>query len=218
MTTVEEAAPVEPAQRPTATARFATGLIGLVAAGVALFSALVTFVVMAGLTPVSPTHNVVVTLLGANALTVLLLLAIIGREVWHIVQARRRGRAAARLHVQIIGLFSVIAAVPAVLVAVVASMTLDRALDQLFSIRTRTVIENSMIVSQAYLNEHVQSVRADTNAMATFLARAKPLFEQDRELFRQVFTAQASLRDLPTAMMLGADRSVIVKANIQISP
>jgi two-component system, NtrC family, nitrogen regulation sensor histidine kinase NtrY len=218
MTTVEEAAPVEPAQRPTATARFATGLIGLVAAGVALFSALVTFVVMAGLTPVSPTHNVVVTLLGANALTVLLLLAIIGREVWHIVQARRRGRAAARLHVQIIGLFSVIAAAPAVLVAVVASMTLDRALDQLFSIRTRTVIENSMIVSQAYLNEHVQSVRADTNAMATFLARAKPLFEQDRELFRQVFTAQASLRDLPTAMMLGADRSVIVKANIQISP
>src|SRR3984893_19099849 len=110
MPTVEEAAPVEPAHRPTATARFATGLIGLVAAGVALFSALVTFVVMAGLTPVSPTHNVVVTLLGANALTVLLLLAIIGREVWHIVQARRRGRAAARLHVPVIGLFSGIAA------------------------------------------------------------------------------------------------------------
>jgi two-component system nitrogen regulation sensor histidine kinase NtrY len=223
MTTLEEAASVEPAQRAArgfaaAAPGFATGLIGLVAAGVALLSALVTFVVMADLTPISPTHYVVLTLLGANALTVLLLITIIGREVWHIVQARRRGWAAARLHVQIIGLFSVIAAAPAVLVAVVASMTLDRALDQLFSSRTRTVIQNSMIVSQAYLNEHVQSVRADTNAMAAFLARAKPLFEQDRELFRQLFTAQASLHDLPTAMMLGADQSIIVKAAIQLSP
>src|SRR6516165_9938808 len=125
MTTVEEAAGVEPAHRATAATGFATGLIGLVAAGVALLSALVTFVVMADLTPISPTHYVVLTLLGANALTVLLLITIIGREVWHIVQARRRGWAAARLHVQIIGLFSVIAAAPAVLVAVVASMTLD---------------------------------------------------------------------------------------------
>jgi two-component system nitrogen regulation sensor histidine kinase NtrY len=218
MTTVEEAVSVEPAQRVTAATGFATGLIGLAAAGVALLSALVTFLVMADLTPISPTHNVVLTLLAANTLTVLLLVVIIGREVWHIVQARRRGRAAARLHVQIIGLFSVIAAAPAVLVAVVASMTLDRALDQLFSSRTRTVIQNSMIVSQAYLNEHVQSVRADTNAMAAFLARAKPLFDQDRELFRQLFTAQASLHDLPTAMLLGADQSVIVKAAIQLSP
>jgi two-component system nitrogen regulation sensor histidine kinase NtrY len=112
MTTVEEAAAVEPAQRATAATGFATGLIGLAAAGVALLSALVTFLVMADLTPISPTHNVVLTLLAVNTLTVALLVIIIGREVWHIVQARRRGRAAGRLHVQIIVLFSVIAAVP----------------------------------------------------------------------------------------------------------
>jgi two-component system nitrogen regulation sensor histidine kinase NtrY len=217
MTTVEEAVSVEPVQQ-AATTGFATGFTGLVAAGIALLSALATFLVMADLTPVSPTHYVVLALLGANALTVLLLVTIISREVWQLIQARRRGRAAARLHFQIIGLFSVIAAAPAVLVAVVASMTLDRALDQLFSIRTRTVIENSMIVSQAYLNEHVQSVRADTNALASFLARARPLFDQDRALFRQLFTAQASLHDLPTAMLLGADRSIIVKAAIELSP
>ena len=63
----------------------------------------------------------------------LLLIAVIGREVWHVVQARRHGRAGARLHVRIVGLFSVIAAVPAILVAIVASVTLDRGLDRLFS-------------------------------------------------------------------------------------
>ena len=80
-----------------------------------------------------------------------LLVGIIGREVWQVVQARRRGRAAARLHVQIVGLFSIIAAAPAILLAVVASVTLDRGLDRFFSIRTRAVIENSLIVAQAYL-------------------------------------------------------------------
>jgi two-component system, NtrC family, nitrogen regulation sensor histidine kinase NtrY len=216
MTIVEEVSAVEPTQRPTAATSFATGMVGMIAVVVALLSALTTFMVLANLTFVNPTHNVVVTLLAVNFVTVLLLLAIIGREVWHIVQARRRGRAAARLHVQIAGLFSVIAVVPAVLVAVLASVNLDRGLDRLFSIRTRAVIENSVIVSQAYLNEHEQSIRAETNAMAIDVARAKPLFDQDADRFRQFFTAQASLRSMPTAMMLGPDQSVIVKADIQL--
>ena len=44
------------------------------------------------------------------------------------------------------------------------------------------------------------------------------MFEQDRERFRQFFTAQASLRDLPTAMMIAADATVILKADIQLPP
>src|SRR5215204_6579983 len=68
--------------------------------------------------------SVVVTLLLINALTVFLLVGIIAHEVWLVLQARRRGRAAARLHVQIVSLFAVIAAVPAILVALVASVTL----------------------------------------------------------------------------------------------
>jgi two-component system nitrogen regulation sensor histidine kinase NtrY len=218
MTTVGDALAAEAAQRPAESARFATGLLGPAAVLVALLSAFATFVVLAGLTPITPTHDVVVTLLGVNALAVLLLLGIIGREVWHILQARRRGKAAARLHVQIVALFSIIAALPSILVAVVASVTLDRGLDRLFSIRARSMIENSLIVADAYIREHAQSIRADTDAMAIDVARAKPMFDQDRERFRQFFTAQASLRDLPTAMMIGADATVILKADIQLPP
>src|SRR5262249_61302215 len=114
-----------------------TGVIGPIAVGIALLSALATFLVLAGLTPIEPTHYVVITLLLVNTSTVLLLVGIIGREVWQVVQARRRGRAGARLHVQIVALFSVIAAAPAILVAVGASVTLDRGLDRFFSTPTR---------------------------------------------------------------------------------
>jgi two-component system nitrogen regulation sensor histidine kinase NtrY len=54
--------------------------------------------------------------------------------------------------------------------------------------------------------------------MAIDVARAKPLLDQDADRFRQFFTAQASLRSMPTAMMLGPDQSVIVKADIRLPP
>src|SRR5476649_2737928 len=167
-------------------------VLGPIAVGLALLSALLTFVVLADLTPISPTHYVVVSLLLANAATVLLLLGIIIREVWQVVQARRSGRAAARLHVRIVGLFSIIAAAPAILVAIVASVTLDRGLDRLFSTRTRAAIENSLIVAEAYLRDHAQIVRSDIMLMGFEISRAKQVFEQDHEQLRQFLTFQAS--------------------------
>ena len=188
-------------------------LLGPIAAGLALLSAIVTFVVLADLTPIAPTHDVVVTLLLANALTVFILLGVIASEVWQVVQARRRGRAAARLHIRIVSLFAVVAAAPAILVAVVASITLDRGLDRLFSTRTKQVIENSMMVADAYLQERAQMVRGDLLAMAFDVSRAKPLFDQDRERFRQFLTAQANIRGLTTAMILDAEAKIIEKAD-----
>ncbi len=174
-------------------------LIGALAVGIALASATATFLVLAGLTPISPVHEVVVTLLCVNAATGLLLVAIIGREVWAVVQSRRRGRAGSRLHIQIVGLFAVIAAVPTILVSVVASTTLDRALDRFFATRMRAMIEQSVTVADAYVNEHAQSIRGDDLAMAIDFARAKQLFDQDRDRFRQLLTQEATGRGLSAA-------------------
>src|SRR5436190_1096599 len=197
--------------------RSLTRWLGPIAVGVALFSALLTFVVLTGLTRIVPTHQVVVGFLLANAIAALFLVAVIGREVWLIIQARRRGRAAAQLHVSIVGLFSVIAAVPAILVAIVASITLDRGLDRIFNVRTRAVIENSLAVSEAYLREHAQMIRADIITISTDVARAKPLFDQDRERFREFLTAQASLRGLPAAVMIDKNLEVVERSNIRTS-
>jgi len=193
----------------------AVRVLGPLAAALAMLSAFATFVVLADLTPITPTHSVVVTLLLINAVTVFLLVGIIAHEVWLVVQARRRGRAAARLHVQIVGLFAVIAAVPAILVAVVASVTLDRGLDRLFSTRTRAIIENSLTVADAYLQEHAQLIRGDIMAMSFDVTRAKPLFDSERERFKQFFTAQARVRGLSAAMLIGADAAIIERADIQ---
>jgi two-component system nitrogen regulation sensor histidine kinase NtrY len=191
-------------------------LLAPFAVGLALLSAFLTFVVLTGLTPISPTHNVVVTFLLINAIAVFLLVIIIAREVWKVVQARRRGRAAARLHVQIVSLFSVIAVIPAVLVSIVANVTLDRGLDRLFSGPTREVIGNSLIVANAYLHEHAQLIRGDILGMANDIGHARPLFDQDRGTFRSLLTASAASRNLPGAMIIDKDRNILESAQTGI--
>src|SRR5690242_21295741 len=99
-----------------------------------MLSAVITFLVLAGLTPIIPTHSVVVTLLLVNAATGLLLLGVIGRGVWQIVQAGRTGRAGASLYIRIVGRLSVMAAVPAILVAMVARIRRERVLESLFAL------------------------------------------------------------------------------------
>jgi len=134
------------------------------AVGIALLSAFLTFVVLTGLTPIEPTREVVRSFLLINAATILLLVGIILREIWQMVQARRRGRAAARLHVQIVSLFSVIAVLPAVLVAIVANVTIeDHAADgRACTVRSKFVLieyrrEQQRIFAGAALHRLVRS-------------------------------------------------------------
>ena len=215
--TAEQAATAEATIGAAPAKRSESRTVGPVVVGLALLSAFITFIVLADLTPISPTHNVVVTLLLVNAVTVLLLLSIILREVWQVVQARRSGRAAARLHVRIVGLFSVIAAVPAILVAIVASVTLDRGLDRLFSTRTRSAVENSLIVAEAYLRDHAQFVRSDIMIIAFEITRSKTVFEQDPDKLRQFLTFQAAARGLGAAIVIDKDLKVIARANVNIN-
>jgi two-component system, NtrC family, nitrogen regulation sensor histidine kinase NtrY len=191
-------------------------LLAPFAVGLALLSAFLTFVILTGLTPIEASRNVVVTFLLINAATILFLVLIIIREVWQLVQARRRGRAAARLHVQIVSLFSAIAVLPAVLVSIVAIVTLDRGLDRLFSGPTREVIENSRIIATAYLNEHGQLISGDILGMANDIARARPLFDQDRGSFRELLTASAASRNLPGAMLIDKDGTPLESAQTGI--
>jgi two-component system, NtrC family, nitrogen regulation sensor histidine kinase NtrY len=193
-------------------------LLAPFAVGIALLSAFLTFVVLTGLTPIEPSREVVRSFLLIDAATILLLVGIILREIWQMVVARRRGRAAARLHVQIVSLFSVIAVLPAVLVAIVANVTIERGLDRLFSGPTREMIENSVTIARAYMNEHAQLIRGDILSMAADVsrARASPLYDQDRLSFHELLTADAVARNLPVAVLMDKNGAILESADTGI--
>ena len=108
------------------------------------------------------------------------------------------------------------AVLPAVLVAIVANVTIERGLDRLFSGPTREVIENSLIIARAYMQEHAQLIRGDIIGMANDIGHARPLYDQDRQSFREFLTASAASRNLPGAMLIDKDRHVLESAETGI--
>jgi two-component system, NtrC family, nitrogen regulation sensor histidine kinase NtrY len=116
----------------------------------------------------------------------------------------------------VVSLFSIIAVLPAVLVAIVANVTIDRGLDRLFSGPTREVIQNSLIVANAYLHEHAQLIRGDILGMANDMSHARPLFQLDPLSFRKMLTTSAASRNLPGAMVIDKDRNILESAQTGI--
>jgi two-component system nitrogen regulation sensor histidine kinase NtrY len=189
--------------------------IGAITVALALSSAAVTFAILANLTPIAPVQRVVVTVLMINAFAAVLLLAVIGREIWNIFQARRHGRAGARLHVHIIGWFSVVAALPAILVAVIASVMLNRGIDTLSSERTRSLLEGTIAATQLYLTQQNELLQGEIAFMAVDVSRAKPMFDSDRDRFRQFLNFQAQNRGLRFAMLVRGDRTELEKVEVE---
>ncbi|MGF0538203.1 ATP-binding protein [Agrobacterium sp. ES01] len=187
---------------------------GLLVAGGALLCAILTLPVLLGLTPIAPTSNVLVASAVINAMFVLALMYLIGREVVRLFSARTKGRAAARLHVRIVALFSIIAITPAILVAIFASITLNVGLDRWFSIRTQSIVSSSMNVAQAYMLENASYLQGQTISMANDLERNRALFFLDRNGFVELLTRQAKGRGMLGAFLVRQDGSVITQATI----
>jgi len=194
--------------------RASFALPGLLLAGGALLCASLTLPILLGLTPIEPTSRVLVASAVVNSLFIVGLMFLIGREVMRLFKARNRGRAAARLHVRIVALFSVIAITPAILVAIFASITLNVGLDRWFSIRTQSIVSSSMNVAQAYMMESASYLQGQTISMANDLERNRALFYLDRSGFVELMTRQARGRGMLGAFLVRGDGSAITQADI----
>ncbi|MDB5591493.1 MAG: sensor histidine kinase [Enterovirga sp.] len=190
------------------------GLIGAITVGLALCSALATFLVLAGLTPILPTNDVVRWVLLLNVVLVLVLVAIVTWEAWDLVRARVAGVAGAGLHVQVVGLFSLVAALPAILVAIVASATLNRGLDPWFAGSLRALMSNTVEIAEAYRDSQCRTLARETRLMASDLNRAKLLFDADRKLFADFLSSRAGSLGFPVAMIVNPDGTVVEQAEL----
>lgn len=186
--------------------------IGLIVVLLALVSALATYLILTGLTPIVPRNDVVLIVLLINVVLIVAMIAVIAWQVAGLWRAWRDKEAGARLHVRIVALFSIIAALPAILLAVAATTTFARSLDGWFSTRARAIIDNSLDVAKAYLDEHGQVIRTDIVNMARDLDSAADLVQGSEAELEQLLVAQAGLRELPFAVILDAQGEVKVRA------
>lgn len=177
-------------------------MVGLVTVTLSVVSGIASFVILLGLTPIDPTDDVIRVALTINSIFLVALVSSIIWESSQVILARNKGKAGARLHIRIILLFSLVAAVPTILVAIFASITLDRGLDRWFSSRTLAIINTSQTVAQAYTKEHARVLRSELLGMARVLNASEPYFILDEKRFRSIFARQAAIRGLPAAFLV----------------
>ncbi|MBI1385487.1 MAG: HAMP domain-containing protein [Rhizobiales bacterium] len=181
---------------------------GLAIMLLSLASGLATGLILTGLTPIVPTNEVVLITLLVNLVLIVLLGVVVVIHALGLLRDRREQKAGSGLHARIVGLFSIIAVVPAIVLAIFASISLDRGLDHWFSTRTKQIVNNSLEVAEAYVQEHGQVLRADILAMVSDLDSATNLDEvKDLRL-----SQQAGLREIPFAYLLSSDGSVVATA------
>ena len=191
-------------------------LLGLV---VVLASVLVSsgsFLIMTGATNISPSPEIWTIIWIANGLLVLLVIALVLTEAVLLLEARMQKQAGAGLQIRMVAMFAFGAAVPAAIVAVVATISLNQGLDQWFSERTRTMVESSRLVARSYMLEHAQVLRDDIIWVATELEQARPTFEADRDKFQRILTALAVTRSLPFTSLISADGDTLMRAQINV--
>ena len=176
--------------------------IGSVVVGLSLVSGLATYLILTGLTPIVPRNEIVLGVLFVNLLLVIAMVAVIAVQAIGLWRAWRNKVAGARLHVRIVLLFSLITALPALLLAVAATTTFSRSLDNWFNRQTTDIVMNSLDVAHAYLEEHGQVIRTDIVNMGKDLDDAATEVASDPRKFRELMFAQAGLRDLPVAYVV----------------
>lgn len=107
----------------------------------------------------------------ADLVYVLAVATLVFHRIVKIVAARRARSAGSRLHLRLTAVFSLVALVPTVLVAVFAGLTLNVGLEGWFSDRVRDVVGASLEAAEAYEAEHRRDLSTDAEAVARRLDR-----------------------------------------------
>ncbi len=186
--------------------------IGLSVVVLSLVSALATYYILTGLTPIAPRGDVVFVVLSVNVVLIIAMIALLAWQMAGLARAWQEKQPGARLHIRIVALFSLIAALPALVLAVAATVTFARSLDGWFSSRTLAIITSSREVATSYLDEHGQVIRTDIVNMARDLDRTAETVGDDKRLLQQQVMVQAGLRDLPMAYIIDAEGRPLIEA------
>ncbi|MGX8271676.1 ATP-binding protein [Brevundimonas diminuta] len=119
--------------------------------------------------------QVVLFILLANLILIAGLAAVIGGRVLRLT--RNRNDPGARLHLRFVTLFSLVSVVPAVLIALVFGLLVNRGVDQWFSTNVRSAVENGAEIGRAYVADVGAGLEVDLETMATELGGVRDLFD-----------------------------------------
>src|SRR6202045_634304 len=183
----------------------------------ALASGIATYLALTGAPPFGPHPGAVLALLNLDLILLLALGAVVAKRLIEVWAERRRGLAGSRLQIRLVVLFSLIAVMPTIIVAVFSYLFFSFGIESWFSDKVRTAISESLAVAEAYLHEHQQAIRADALAMATGLDRSASSLQLNPQYLAPVLTAQAAMRGLTEAAVLDRSGTMLARTGLMFA-
>src|SRR5258707_5711582 len=188
--------------------------VAIALAAAALASGIATYLALTGAPPFGPRTAVVLSLLNLDLVLLLLLAALVAKRLVEVWAERRRGLAGSRLQVRLVGLFSLIAVMPTIIVAVFSYLFFSFGIESWFSDKVRTAISESVAVADAYVKEHQQAIRADALAMASDLDRYAASLQLNPHNLATLLTAQAAMRGLTEAAVVDRRGQMVARTGL----
>ncbi|HTZ38479.1 MAG TPA: HAMP domain-containing protein, partial [Stellaceae bacterium] len=188
--------------------------IAIALAAAATASGIATYLALTGAPPIGPHPVVVLSLLNLDLVLLLALAALVTKRLVEMWVERRRGLAGSRLQVRLVVLFSLIAVIPTIVVAVFSYLFFSFGIESWFSDKVRTAISESVQVADAYVKEHQQAIRADALGMANALDQYGATMIISPQDLVQALTIQASMRGLTEAAVLDSKGNMLARTGL----
>ncbi len=153
-------------------------------------------------TQLLPTQQISILLVG-TLLPAMALLVLLGRRL----ALRRAAGSTARLHVRLVFVFSLIAAVPTLLVAVFAAMLFQSGVDFWFSSNSRGLFESTNELAESYFQQNQFEVAQETRTMAgdmLYLLQGRQAADLADRDFLEDYTYQMQGREISESAILQA--------------
>jgi two-component system, NtrC family, nitrogen regulation sensor histidine kinase NtrY len=183
--------------------------LGPFVVALAIICAIFSFLIFAGLTPITPTDETVSAIFVVDFVIVLILFGLVIHEAILLIRAWRAKTAAAGLHIRIVALFAVIAAVPTLSMAIVGSVTLDKMLNPAFMRDVRGFIMGATEAANLFREDQCRWLLQEAQLTASDLDRGKPMFDADRGLFKEFFGSRAHFLGFSSAAMIKRDGAIV---------
>ena len=189
--------------------------IAIILTVAAVISGLATYAALTG--SMSPGGADPTTILVLLNIDLVLLLGLGALVAWRLVRLwieRRQGSVGSRLHARIVGMFSVVTVAPAIIVAVFSATFFNLGIQSWFNERVRTALERSLAVSEAYVKDHREFIRADILSMISTINRQAPQLLESPEGLTVLLDGLAAERSLAEAIIVRGDGKVLARSKL----
>ena len=158
-----------------------------------------------------PASPVVLTLLVIGFVLILTLAALLTWRLFGLVSAQSSD-AGARLHLRFVALFALAAVAPAVIVALFFGVLVTRGVDNWFSARVQSVVENSATVARSYIDEQKDYIGRHVAVMADSLDQAAASLADSPVAYGRYLRDLVAESGFSAAYVLDRDGRVLARA------